>query len=96
MVTIAKQRRIIDRSVLNGRLDDMLDRAETGPGGLRREILELLKSRQIRVQQAQPFDEIWIEPLTDVAAGGDAESSVAITTVSSHQEAGEAAGAGDR
>ena len=44
MVTIAKQRRIIDRSVLNGRLDDMLDRAETGPGGLRREILELLKS----------------------------------------------------
>jgi segregation and condensation protein A len=59
-------------------------------------ILELLKSRRIRVQQAQPFDEIWIEPLTDVAAGGDAESSVAITTVSSHQEAGEAAGAGDR
>ena len=44
MVTIAKRRRIIDRGVLNGRLDDMLDRADGGPGGVRADVLELLKS----------------------------------------------------
>lgn len=52
-------------------------------------ILELLKSHRIRVQQAEPFAEIWIEPRTDVAA--DAELSGPITTVSSPQEADEAA-----
>ncbi|MCZ6466207.1 MAG: [protein-PII] uridylyltransferase, partial [Alphaproteobacteria bacterium] len=44
MATIAKRRRIIDRGALNGRLDDMLDRADGGPGGVRADVLELLKS----------------------------------------------------
>ena len=44
MATISKRRRIIDRGVLNGRLDDMLDHADSGPGGMRVDMLDLLKS----------------------------------------------------
>ena len=53
-------------------------------------ILELLKSHRIRVQQAEPFDEIWIESRTDVAA--DDDLSGPITTVSSPRDAGDADG----
>jgi [protein-PII] uridylyltransferase len=44
MVTLAKQRQIIDRGALNGRLQDMLDHGGASPSGLRPEILALLKA----------------------------------------------------
>ena len=44
MATISKRRRIIDRGTLNGHLNDMLDHADSGPGGLRADVLDLLKS----------------------------------------------------
>ena len=36
-------------------------------------ILELLKSQRIKVQQARPFDDIWIERMTAAADGDDDE-----------------------
>lgn len=49
-------------------------------------ILELLKSHRIRVQQAEPFGEIWIEKNSD----GDPDPIGPVTAVSSRQDAGEA------
>ncbi len=51
-------------------------------------ILELLKSQRIRVQQARPFDDIWIEKLADANAGPTDNTSILPSTNGGHETSG--------
>ncbi len=51
-------------------------------------ILELLKSQRIKVQQARPFDDIWIEKVADADRGPTDNASILPSTNGGHETSG--------